>query len=51
MENFTLVALGIIVLWLIAITFYLVVSRQQTDLSKDVAELEELIREHEENSD
>ena len=48
MENITLIALGIIVLWLIAITFYLIVSRQQTSLSKEVEEIEELLENREE---
>ena len=43
MDNITLVAVGIIALWLIAIAFYLVVSRQQEQLSKDVEELQETL--------
>jgi uncharacterized membrane protein YciS (DUF1049 family) len=48
MDNITLIALGIIVLWLIAITFYLIISRQQTSLSKEVNEIEELLENREE---
>ena len=48
MDNITLIALGIIVLWLVAITFYLIISRQQTSLSKEVKEIEELLENREE---
>jgi uncharacterized membrane protein YciS (DUF1049 family) len=48
MDNITLIALGIIVLWLIAITFYLIISRQQTSLSKELKEIEELLENREE---
>ncbi len=51
MDNITLIALGIIVLWLVAITFYLIVSRQQTSLSKEVEEIEELLENREEKSE
>jgi uncharacterized membrane protein YciS (DUF1049 family) len=51
MDNITLIALGIIVLWLVAITFYLIISRQQTSLSKEVEEIEELLENREEKSE
>ena len=51
MDNITLIALGIIGLWLIAITFYLIISRQQTSLSKEVEEIEELLDKREEKSE
>ena len=51
MDNITLIALGIIVLWLIAITFYLVISRQQSSLSKEVKEIEELLEAREEKTE
>lgn len=41
MDNITVVAVGIIALWLIAIVFYLIVSRQQDQLNDDVEELKE----------
>lgn len=51
MENLTLIALGIIVLWMIAIVFYLIISRQQSKLSDEVKEIEELLESREENSE
>jgi len=50
-DNITLIALGIIVLWLIAITFYLVISRQQNTLSKEIQEIEELLETREEQTE
>ncbi len=51
MDNITLIALGIIILWLIAVTFYLVISRQQNSLSDEVKEIEELLKSREEKSE
>ncbi len=51
MDNITLIALGIIVLWLIAITFYLVISKQQSSLSQEVKEIEDLLKSREEKSE
>lgn len=50
-DNITLIALGIIILWLIAVTFYLVISRQQNSLSDEVKEIEELLKSREEKSE
>ena len=40
MENLTLLAIVIIVLWLGVLAFYLVSSRQQVDLQKEIEALD-----------
>lgn len=40
MDNITLIAIGIIALWMVAIAFYLFVFRQQERLNRDVEELQ-----------
>lgn len=39
MDNFTLVAIIIIVFWLAAIAFYLYLSRQQREISEEIDDL------------
>ena len=51
MDNITLVAVGIITLWLVAIAFYLIVSRQQGKLIKDIDELEKTMENSEEEQE
>ena len=51
MDNITLVAVGIIALWLVAIAFYLIVSRQQGELIKDIDELEKTMEKSEEEQE
>ena len=41
LENLTLVAVVIIVLWLVVLVSYLLTSRQQIDLHQDLQELEQ----------
>ena len=50
-DNITLVAVGIIALWLVAIAFYLIVSRQQGELIKDIDELEKTMENSEEEQE
>jgi uncharacterized protein YoxC len=50
-DNITLVAVGIIALWLVAIVFYLIISRQQGELIKDIDELEKTMENSEEEQE
>ncbi len=50
-DNITLVAVGIIALWLVAIAFYLIISRQQGELIKDIDELEKTMENSEEEQE
>jgi uncharacterized protein YoxC len=50
-DNITLVAVGIIALWLVAIAFYLIISRQQGELIKDIDELEKTMEKSEEEQE
>ena len=45
MDNFTLIAVIIIVLWLAAIGFYFYISRQQRDISEEIDDIREKLDE------
>lgn len=45
MNNFTLIAVIIIVLWLLAIGFYFYISRQQRGIAEEIDDLREKIDE------
>ena len=45
MDNLTLIALFIVVLWLAAIGYYLYTSRQQNAISHEIDELREMLGE------
>ncbi len=47
MDNLTLVAIVIIVMWLFALGFYFYISRQQKDIVKEMDELLESLDESE----
>ena len=47
MDNLTLIAIVIIVMWLFALGFYFYISRQQKDIVKDMDELRESLDESE----
>lgn len=49
MDNIALIGLIILVLWLVAIGYYLYVSRHQQDLVHDIEELREMLDTTEEN--
>jgi hypothetical protein len=42
-NNLTLIAIGIIVFWIIAIAFYFYVSREQEEIAADIEELREIL--------
>ncbi len=47
MDNLTLIAIVIIVMWLFALGFYFYISRQQKDIVKEMDELRESLDESE----
>jgi preprotein translocase subunit YajC len=47
MDNLTLIAIVIIVVWLFALGFYFYISRQQKDIVEDMDELRESLDESE----
>ncbi len=51
MDNLTLVAILIIVLWLAAIGYYFYTSRQQDNISDELDELREMLGDENESSE
>lgn len=50
LENLLLIAIVIMVMWVGALAYYLVTSRQQTDLQKDIESLRDMLDETENRS-
>lgn len=50
-ENLVLIAVVIMILWVGALAFYLITSRRQTDLQKDIETLQKMLDEGESRSD
>ncbi|MFN2223948.1 MAG: hypothetical protein PVH65_11690 [Chloroflexota bacterium] len=51
MDNLTLIALILIVLWLVAIGYYFYTSRQQNSISHEIDELREMLGDESESTD
>ncbi len=51
MDNLTLIALFIMVLWLAAIGYYFYTSRQQDTISKEIEELREMLGDESEHAE
>jgi uncharacterized membrane-anchored protein YhcB (DUF1043 family) len=47
LENLLLIAIVIMIMWVGALVYYLVTSRQQTDLQKNIESLREMLDETE----
>jgi hypothetical protein len=47
LDNLTLIAIVVIVVWLATIGYYFYISRQQTEIREDLERLREMLREKE----